>query len=107
MLGGVERIVERPAALWTRLNGHAQSQRIVGDGRAPGQYRLNNRAERRLGMPTLKVAIREWRCAEHPAMCGGPREGGGGSVRGGRLPRCGPTPKAGRPPEVPGGGVSW
>src|SRR5215467_16030955 len=44
MLGGVERIVERPAALWTRLNGHAQSQRIVGDGRAPGQYRLNNRA---------------------------------------------------------------
>src|SRR5215470_1272161 len=27
MLGRVERIVERPAALRTRLNGHAQSQR--------------------------------------------------------------------------------
>jgi len=38
MLGGVERIVERPAALRTRLNGHAQSQRIVGDGHAPGPF---------------------------------------------------------------------
>jgi hypothetical protein len=38
MLGGVERIVERPAAVWTRLNGHVQSLRIVGDGRAPRQY---------------------------------------------------------------------
>src|SRR5262249_31387302 len=47
MPGGVERIVERAAALWTRLNGHAQSQRTVEDGRAPGQYRLNNRADRR------------------------------------------------------------
>src|SRR5262249_34457416 len=38
MLGGVERIVERPAPVWTRLNGHVQSLRIVGDGRALGQY---------------------------------------------------------------------
>ena len=38
MLDGVDRIVDRHAALWTRLSGHAQSQRIVGDGRAPGQY---------------------------------------------------------------------
>jgi len=30
MLGGVERIVERPAALWTRLNGHAQSREWLG-----------------------------------------------------------------------------
>src|SRR6516162_11526359 len=30
MPGGVERIVERPAALWTRLNGHAQSREWLG-----------------------------------------------------------------------------
>jgi len=45
MPGGVERIVERPAALWTRLNDHAQSLRMAWDGRAPGQNRL---AKRRL-----------------------------------------------------------
>src|SRR5215467_15749978 len=49
MVGGVERIMERPPALWTRLNGHAQSQRIVGDGRAPGQLPGSTTAPTRRG----------------------------------------------------------
>src|SRR5262249_60190747 len=57
MLGGVERIVERPAALWTRLNGHAQSQRIVGDGRAPGQYRAQQPHPTNADSARLRTAL--------------------------------------------------
>src|SRR5215813_13501590 len=90
MLGGVERIVERPAAVWTRLNGHVQSLRIVGDGRALGQYpgsttASNAESERPwLRRPALVAACRS--CGSE-RECAGGRHGTSASRRGGAAAR--------------------
>src|SRR5215813_2122683 len=87
MPGGVERIVERPAAPWTRFNGHAQSLRLAWDDRAPGQNRLINGACRvcaaedgdgaywRACADCQFWAHRDWFRANVPALDGTARPG--------------------------------
>src|SRR5262249_56941781 len=96
MPGGVERIVERPAALWTRLNDHAQSLRMAWDGRAPGQNRL---AKRRLPAeysPALALWLVRLSACRSPGY-GGPE---GSHAR----TSCPPSTSPQKTPPVPPGG---